>query len=118
MKVTELLRARDELNHMVEAIERVHRYVQNLSHQGFLEDEKTQDAVLRNFVVLGKAAHNIECHHATLAAAHPEVPWAELQALCNRVAHEHFKVNCDLLWKTIHTDLPQLRTQIAALMTA
>ena len=117
MSKIEALRAMDDLGRIVEAIDRIHRYVQDLTEQGFLADEKTQDAVVRNFEVLGKAARNIECHHAALASTHAEVPWAELHALCNRVAHGYFKVDCDLVWKTIHADLPDLRTQIAALMT-
>jgi len=42
-------RLADYLAHIAEAIERIHRYVENMSQLAFLEDEKTQDAVVRNF---------------------------------------------------------------------
>ena len=113
----EILRAMDYLAHIVEAIDRVHRYVQDLSEQGFLADEKTQDAVVRNFEVLVKAAHNIESHHAAFAQAHSDVPWALMYIMRNRVAHGYFKVDYGLVWKTIHADLPELRSQVAALIT-
>ena len=74
MSKTEILRAMDYLGHIVEAIDRIHRYVEGLTELGFLDDEKTQDAVVRNFEVLGEAAHNIENHHAAFAQAHADVP--------------------------------------------
>ena len=64
MSKIEIPRAMDYLGHIVEAIDRIHRYVEDLTELGFLNDEKTQDAVVRNFEVLGEAAHNIENHHA------------------------------------------------------
>ena len=111
-----LLRAMDYLGHMVEAIDRIHRYVDDMTALTFLDDEKTQDAVVRNFEILGEAAHNIELHHAVFAAAHPQVPWALMYTMRNRVAHGYFKVDYELVWKTIHTDLPELRAQVAALI--
>ena len=71
MTKVDILRAADYLEHIVEAIDRIHRYVEDMAELAFLSDEKTQDAVVRNFEILGEAAHNIELHHATIAAAHP-----------------------------------------------
>ena len=117
MTKIEILRAMDYMAHIVEAIDRIHRYVADLTVLVFLEDEKTQDAVVRNFEVLGEAAHNIETHHAAFAQVHADVPWTLMYTMCNRVAHGYFKVDYELVWKTIQADLPSLRTQIAALMT-
>ena len=117
MSKTEILRAMDYLAHIVEAIDRIHRYAADLTELTFLEDEKTQDAVVRNFEVMGEAAHNIEIHHAAFAKAHADVPWALMYTMRNRVAHGYFKVDYELVWKTIHADLPELRSQVAALIT-
>jgi uncharacterized protein with HEPN domain len=117
MSKIEILRTQDYLEHIVEAIDRIHRYVDDLTELGFLEDEKTQDAVVRNFEILGEASRNIEKHHAAFAAAHAQVPWALMYTMRNRVAHGYFKVDYELVWKTIYTDLPELRAQVAALIT-
>ena len=117
MSKIEILRAMDYVGHIVEAIDRIHRYVEDVTESGFLEDEKTQDAVVRNFEVLGEAAHNIEIHHAAFAQAHAGVPWTLMYTMRNRVAHGYFKVDYELVWKTIHADLPELRSQVAALIT-
>jgi uncharacterized protein with HEPN domain len=81
----DVLRCMDYLEHIVAAIDRIHRYVEDMTELTFLEDEKTQDAVVRNFEILGEAAHNVEIHHAAFAAAHPEVPWALMYTMRNRV---------------------------------
>ncbi len=112
-----ILRVMDYLGHIVEAIDRIHRYVEDMTELTFLDDEKTQDAVVRNFEILGEAAHNVEVHHAAFAALHPEVPWALMYTMRNRVSHGYFKVDYELVWKTIHVDLPELRGQVVALIT-
>ena len=117
MTKIEILRAMDYLGHIVKAIDRIHRYAADLTELTFLEDEKTQDAVVRNFEVLGEAAHNIGIHHAAFAQTHTNVPWALMYTMRNRVAHGYFKVDYELVWKTIYADSPELRSQVAALIT-
>jgi uncharacterized protein with HEPN domain len=108
----------DYLAHIVEAIDRIDRYVDDMTERSFLSDEKTQDAVVRNFEVLGEAANNIEKLHPAYAKEHADVPWALMYTMRNRVAHGYFKVDYELVWKTIQADLPELRAQVAALLGA
>ena len=116
MSKTDLLRVQDYLAHIVEAIDRIDRYVDDMVELSFLSDEKTQDAVVRNFEILGEASNNIEKHHLAFAQTHADVPWALMYTMRNRVAHGYFKVDYELVWKTIHADLPELRNQVAALI--
>ena len=116
MSKADALRVPDYLAHIVEAIDRIHRYVDGMAEADFLADEKTQDAVVRNFEILGEAAHNIEKLHPAFAARHAQVPWALMYTMRNRVAHGYFKVDYALVWNTIHADLPQLRALVAALL--
>lgn len=111
-----ILRVPDYLEHIVNAIERIHRYVDDVSEVHFLTDDKTQDAVIRNFEIIGEASHNIERHHPGYGADHPEVPWSLMYTMRNRVAHGYFQVDFELVWKTIHTDLPSLREDILKLL--
>ena len=60
--------------------------------------------------------HNIELHHAKFSAAHPEIPWEVVYAMRNRVAHGYFKVDLEMVWKTIHSDLLELHAQIKQLL--
>jgi uncharacterized protein with HEPN domain len=116
MSKADTLRIPDYLEHIVEAIERIDRYLTDTDEVAFLNDQKTQDAVVRNFEIIGEAAHNIECYHSTFAAAHSDIPWAVMYAMRNRVAHGYFKVDFEMVWKTIHADLPELHAQIKNLI--
>lgn len=118
MSKTDALRVNDYLAHIVEAIDRIDRYVDDMTELSFLSDEKTQDAVVRNFEILGEAANSIEKQHPAYAKAHADVPWTLVYTIRNRVAHGYFKVDYELVWKTIHADLPELRAQVAALIDA
>lgn len=116
MSKADVLRILDYLGHIVEAIERIHAYVEDMSEVAFLEDRKTQDAVVRNFEVIGEASHNIERYHAAFAESHPDVPWAVMYAMRNRVAHGYFSVDFELIWRTVHEELPALHSQLKHLL--
>ena len=116
MSKSDILRVPDYLGHILEAIERIHFYIEDMSEVAFLEDRKTQDAVIRNFEIIGEAAHNIERYHAQFAADHPDVPWTVVYTMRNRVSHGYFQVDLEIVWKTIHADLPELHAQIRKLL--
>jgi uncharacterized protein with HEPN domain len=116
MTMGDSLRVTEYLTHIVDAIDRIILYVDGMTQQAFLEDPKTQDAVVRNFEVAGEAAHNVETRHAAFAALHSDVPWAIMYTMRNRIAHGYFKVDFELVWKTIQVDLPPLRARVGALI--
>lgn len=69
------LRTRDYLHHILEAISLIGQYVEGMSEVEFLNDRKTQDAVIRNLEIIGEAANKVMRVAPEFAAAHPEVPW-------------------------------------------
>jgi len=109
-------RVQEYLLHIIEAIQRIDRYVEDLSELDFLVDEKTQDAVIRNFEIIGEACNNVSKHHADFAEKYPEVPWGFAYEMRNALAHGYFKVDLEIVWKTIHQDLPGLAVNIERLL--
>jgi uncharacterized protein with HEPN domain len=116
MSRDDFFRVPDFLDHIIEAIDRIHVYVEDMSETDFLADDKTRDAVVRNFEIIGEAARNVERHHADFAEQHPEIPWALMYAMRNRVAHGYFQVDYEMVWKSIHMDLPPLRDSVRGLL--
>lgn len=106
----------DYLGHILEAIERIHRYIEDIDEVAFLRNDMAQDAVIRNFEIIGEASHNIEGHYPEFAANHPELPLAFAYQMRNAVAHGYFKVDMDIVWKTIQVDLPGLHMRIQAVL--
>ncbi len=116
MSKADKLRIPDYLSHILDAIQRIHRYVEDMNEMKFLDDPKTQDAVIRNFEIIGEACRNIELHHADFAANHSEVPWGFAYEMRNALAHGYFKADLEIVWKTIHNDLPGLAEQVLGIM--
>jgi uncharacterized protein with HEPN domain len=100
------------LAHMLQAIERISRYTDELDEVAFLQNELVQDAVIRNLEILGEASNNIQKHYSGFAAQYPELQLAFAYQMRNAVVHGYFKVDYEIVWKTIHTDLPVLYAQV------
>lgn len=109
----EPLRVADYLDHILEAIERIGEYTEDIDELAFLANKMIQDAVLRNIEIIGEAAHNIESTAPAFAARHSEVPWAVIYTMRNRIAHGYFKVDLEIVWRTIQRDLPELAVAIS-----
>ena len=112
-------RLSDYLVHILQAIERIQRYTRGMTEAKFIEDELTQDAVIRNLEVIGEASNNIQKRFPAFAAAHPELPLAIAYQMRNAVAHGYFSVDLEIVWKTVQGDLAtlteQVREQVVAL---
>jgi uncharacterized protein with HEPN domain len=115
MSKADELRVMDYLCHIIDAIQRINRHIGTMDLDTFLRDEKTQDAVIRNLEIIGEAARNIERYHPDFAAEHAFVPWGIAYEMRNVLAHGYFMVDLEIVWKTIHNDLPVLAEQIIRL---
>ena len=107
------LALRDYLEHFQQAISRIQRYLQDIDHAGFLADEEKQDAVIRNLEIIGEAAGNIQRHFPGFATKHPDFPLKAAYGTRNALAHGYFKVDLDVVWKTVERDLPVLEVQVS-----
>jgi len=102
----------DYLTHILEAIERIDRYTEDVDEVAFLQNELVQDAVIRNLEVLGEASNNIQKHYPDFAAMRLELPLAFAYQMRNALSHGYFKVDYEIVWKTIQLNLPGLHRQV------
>ncbi|HAI74303.1 MAG TPA: hypothetical protein DCS28_02770 [Candidatus Moranbacteria bacterium] len=91
------------------SLEKIESYTKNMTAKKFYDDFKTIDAVVRNLSIIGEASSNIP---KEMKLKYPEVPWVEIIGMRNKVVHEYFGVDEEILWKTIKEDLPVFRKQI------
>lgn len=110
------LRLSDYLRHILEAIERVERYTADMTEAAFLENEMAQDAVIRNFEIIGEASRNIERRYPEITARRPGIPWGSAYEMRNALSHGYFKVDLEIVWKTVRADLPDMRSQVRSLL--
>lgn len=96
-----------------EAITRIRVYVKGMGYEEFLNDTKTQDAVVRNLEIIGEATKNLTDE---LRGKRPEVPWRQQARLLDRLIHHYSGVNYDIVWNIITNELPLLLPQIEELL--
>lgn len=111
-------RLSDYLAHILEAIERIDRYTGDMDELAFLDNHLVQDAVIRNLEIVGEASNNIGKHYPEFVAAHPELPLAFAYQMRNAVAHGYFKVDFEIVWKTIQRDLPKFHMAVRSASTS
>ena len=92
-----------------EAIARVEEYTEGISYGEFLEDRKTQDAVVRNIGIMGEAAKRIS---AEFKRKHKEIDWKAIAGTRDKVVHDYFGVNWSILWDVVKNKLRQLKAQL------
>jgi len=87
------------------SIARIQEYTAEMNFEKFANDYKTIDAVIRNFSVIGEAAKNLS---EEFKMKNYEIPWNEIIGMRNKIIHEYFGIDEEILWQTIKKDLLEL----------
>lgn len=103
----------DLLLDIQEAIKRILEYGQEMSSIKFMEDIKTQDAVVRNLEIIGEASKNIS---SDLKNKYHKIAWSDLAKVRDKLIHHYFGVNLDIVWDIIEESLPQLSRQVQEIL--
>lgn len=98
---------------MLNACRRIQRHAQGVDGAAFLSDDLRQDAIVRQFTVLGEAAKRVSPEVRT---AHPEIPWQQIAGFRDVVLHQYERVNLPRVWQIVTDELPRLAAQLAALV--
>lgn len=93
------------INNILECIEKIEKYISNLSHDDFVKDNKTKDAVVRNLEIIGEAANQIPLN---IRKRYKDIPWVQIIGLRHRLIHGYFVVDYDIVWNIIKKELPDL----------
>jgi uncharacterized protein with HEPN domain len=95
------------------AVERIERYVAGLTKASFLADDKTVDAVVRNLEIVGEATRRLD---EDFRRRNPVLPWAQIAGLRNRIVHDYFGLDLEIIWQVISHDVPKLRAEVKKLL--
>jgi uncharacterized protein with HEPN domain len=92
-----------------EAIEKIERYTSGLNHDTFVKDDKTVDSVVRNLEI-GEAANRLTENFRT---QHAEIEWRKIIGLRNRIVHDYFNIDVEIVWEIIQKDLPIFKSKLS-----
>ncbi len=91
------------------AILKIERYTEGMSFADFEKDEKTADAVIRSLEVIGEAVNNLP---DDFKKDHNDIPWHCIVSMRNKMIHEYFGVDLEIVWKTIKDDMIEFKKKI------
>jgi uncharacterized protein with HEPN domain len=102
----------DYLDHILQAIRRIDRYIEDVDIAEFLATEEKQDAVIRNLEVIGEAAAAIGRKYPEFIEQCPDIPLKPAYGMRNSLIHGYFKIDYQMVWNTLENDLPELKQKL------
>jgi len=100
----------DYVKDISDSIEDAEEFVKGYRFEDFRNDKKAIYAVIRAIEVIGEAAKKIP---GSIRNKYPDIPWKDMAGMRDKLVHEYFGVDVEVLWKTIQQDLPTLKVLIS-----
>ena len=101
------------LEDILEAIERIQAYLQNVTRETFEADRMRIDAVIRNLEVIGEAVKQVP---DSVREKYPSVEWRKIAGLRDILIHKYFDVNLEIVWGIVQSNIPILKTEIQQIL--
>ena len=101
------------LVHILESIGHIQQYTAE-GRSAFIDERKTQDAVLRNLHTLSESVQRLS---DSLRARYSEVDWRSIIAFRNVVVHNYLGVDLGQIWDIVETDIPELKRAVTAILS-
>ena len=101
------------LLHIIESIEKLEEITTTTSKESFLSSWILQDAILKNFIVIGEAVSNID---EEIKQKYPQINWRGAKSMRNFIVHEYFSVDLNFVWETILETLPNFKKDISKII--
>lgn len=103
------------LEDMIKFALKVQSYTTGLDQAGFIANDITYDATVRNLELIGEAATHVP---KEIQSAHPAIPWRLIIATRNRLIHAYLGIDDDTIWSIIQDDIPALLSVLQTLRNA
>jgi uncharacterized protein with HEPN domain len=107
--------SRDYLRHILVEADYLIERSSGLSYDVFAADETLRRAFVRSLEIIGEAAKHVA---EDFRGQHPTVEWRAMAGMRDRLIHDYFGVDFELVWDVVHRRIPDLRGQIATILEA
>lgn len=100
---------RDYLEDILDSIIDIEQFIRGMDFEAFENDKKTMNAVIRSLEVIGEATKNIP---EPIKKKYPSIPWKTMAGMRDKMIHEYFGVDIEILWVTATEDVPAIKPMV------
>lgn len=98
--------------HIIEALDKITRYIDGQTRDSFLQNSEKQDAVIRQLEIVGEATKRISTE---TREKNPEIPWSEMAGMRDKLIHDYIGVDLWIVWETAKSDVPEIKQMLLKL---
>ena len=100
---------RDYVQDILDSIVEVKEFVEGMRFEDFTKDKKTINAVIRSLEVIGEATKKVP---EGLREGYPQIPWKRMAGMRDKLIHEYFGIDLEIVWEVINNELPPIKPMI------
>ncbi len=101
------------IKHIRDHIDRIEKFMGNISKESFFNNEEKQSAVIREIEIIGEATKNLP---KDFTKNHPSIPWKDIAGMRDKLIHHYFDVDLELTYDVVKNDLPKLKKEIKKIL--
>lgn len=101
------------IRHIADSIKQIQAYTKEIDQEEFLKNRLIQDAVIRNFEVIGEATKNLS---AEFRMNHSQIQWKQIAGMRDKLIHDYIGVDLWAVWATVEDVLPTFQAQITEII--
>lgn len=107
-------RDKGRLEHMMQSIEKVYEYTNEMDYETFSIDSLRLHASMYNVQIIGEAVCKLTDEFKN---NHPDTNWRIIEKMRHILVHDYYQIDTSILWDVIKTDLPELESQLKRYLT-
>jgi uncharacterized protein with HEPN domain len=94
---------------ILDAIDKIEEFIGNMEYGEFIQDDKTSTAVVKKIEIIGEAIKNIS---RDVRVKYNAIPWKDIVGMRNKITHNYFKIDYEIVWNVVKEKLPALKIQV------
>ena len=101
------------LKHIIESIELIEEFSKELTIDELAENQLKQSAIIRQIEIIGEAAKNLP---KEFAENYNDIPWKDIVGMRDKIIHQYFNIDSNIIWDVLEIDLPELKQKIKKIL--